>query len=248
VTDPGEHASSSAEPLERLLAVQALDTRTDQLRHRRQHLSERAELASRQAELSALAATVAEVEGRRHALVREQSRLEDEVAALEGRAIAADKTLYSGTVRAPRELQALQADIESIRRRQHDLEDRELDLMEQIEPLDKELAVHAASRAGLEAARADLTARIAAAEADIDTELTTVVADRAAAAAALPAELSAEYERLRSRLGGIGAARLTGNRCEGCHLTLSAMEVDAIRHQPPGAPVHCSECGRLLVR
>jgi uncharacterized protein len=231
-----------------LLDVQALDTRADQLRHRRQHLPERTELTARRGDLVSLTSTVDEIDGRRQALLRDQRRLEDEVAALGDRAIAADKTLYSGTVRAPRELQALQADIESIRRRQHDLEDRELDLMEQIEPLDAELAVHAVARAELEARVADLSTRIAAAEADIDAELATVVAERASAVADLPSELLEEYEHLRSRLGGIGAARLSGNRCEGCHLTLSAMEVDGIRHQLPGALVHCSECGRLLVR
>jgi hypothetical protein len=57
-----------------------------------------------------------------------------------------------------------------------------------------------------------------------------------------------EYEMLRTRLGGIGAARLEGGRCLGCNLSLSAVEVDRIRHEPPDAIVHCEECGRLLIR
>jgi predicted nucleic acid-binding Zn-ribbon protein len=64
----------------------------------------------------------------------------------------------------------------------------------------------------------------------------------------VPAELLAEYERLRKALGGIGVARLNGNRCEGCHLTLSAMDVDRIRHEPDDVLIHCEECGRLLLR
>ena len=57
-----------------------------------------------------------------------------------------------------------------------------------------------------------------------------------------------EYERLRSTYSGIGVARLIGNRCDGCHLTLPAVEVDRIRHLAADEPVHCTECGRLLVR
>ena len=43
-------------------------------------------------------------------------------------------------------------------------------------------------------------------------------------------------------------ARLSGNRCEGCHLTLSAVDVDRIRHLPPDEHAYCTECNRLLVR
>src|SRR5581483_8459813 len=145
-----------------------------------------------------------------------ERRLEDEIAMVASKAKAADQKLYSGTVNVPRELTALQDAIDSLHRRQRQLEDQELELMEQAEPL--------------EAALAELDAQ------------------RAALAAPVPGELLREYEGLRHALGGIGVARLAGNRCDGCHLTLSAVDVDRIRHEPPEAVVHCTECGRLLVR
>jgi uncharacterized protein len=52
---------------------------------------------------------------------------------------------------------------------------------------------------------------------------------------------------LRHDLGGIAVARLVGTNCGGCHLTLSAVELDRIRHEPGDAVVICEECGRLLV-
>ena len=63
----------------------------------------------------------------------------------------------------------------------------------------------------------------------------------------LDGELLAEYERLRRELGGVAVARLAGTSCGGCHLSLSAVEVDRIRKTPAGAMVHCEECGRILV-
>ena len=42
-------------------------------------------------------------------------------------------------------------------------------------------------------------------------------------------------------------ARLSGNRCEGCHLTMAAAEVERIKRSGPDEVAHCEECGRILV-
>ena len=82
----------------------------------------------------------------------------------------------------------------------------------------------------------------------IDAELAAEVEARTAAAEAVPPDLVSQYERLRTKLGGIGAARLVGNTCGGCHLALPATELDRIRHQPDDAVTLCDQCGRILVR
>ena len=58
----------------------------------------------------------------------------------------------------------------------------------------------------------------------------------------------AAYELTRTQMGGIGAARLLGNRCEGCHLEIPSAELEAVRRAPEDAVVTCPECGRILVR
>jgi len=234
--------------LDALLEVQSLDTIADQLQHRRAHMPERAELADRHAKLSDLEARAAEVQRERDAIAASEKRLEDEIAMVTEKAKQEDRRLYSGSVTVPRELTALQEEIASLQRRQRQLEDQELELMEQAEPLDAKLAELATSRDALDADAVSLSAAIAEAEAEIDGELADVVAKRAAAVDSIPSELLKEYQALRGALGGIGVARLTGNRCEGCHLTLSAVDVDRIRHEPDDALVHCTECSRLLVR
>src|SRR5438445_123736 len=90
--------------------------------------------------------------------------------------------------------------------------------------------------------------RLAEATEAIDAELAGELDARAIAAKAVPPDLLEQYERLRARLGGIGAARLVGNSCGGCHLTLPATELDRIRHLPPDAVALCDQCGRILVR
>lgn len=227
--------------------MQALDLTTDQLRHRRAHLPARTELEEVQSRLRALERAAGDVQAQRDELARNEKRLEDEITMVREKEVQTDKTLYSGSVNVPRELTALQEEIEALKKRQRQLEDQELELMEQAEPLDAELARFDTERAALDEHAVTLLARIAEDEAQIDAELATVVPQREEAVKAVPSELLDEYERLRHALGGIGVARLTGNRCEGCHLTLSAVDVDRIRHEPPGTVAHCTECNRILV-
>ena len=231
-----------------LLALQALDTGGDQLRHRREHLPERAELVARHQELAALERAAAEVQAQRDVLAGAEQHLEDEIKMVRAKAEADDKALYGGTVSALKDLRALQDEIASLGRRQRELEDQELELMEQAEPLDAELARSATARDEIDAAAAKLVAAIAEAEVAIDAELAELAARRSDLVAPVPADLLVEYDAKRKLAGGIAVAKLVGNRCEGCHLTLPAVDIDRIRHEPPDALVHCTECDRILVR
>jgi predicted nucleic acid-binding Zn-ribbon protein len=239
---------SVAAPLEVLLDLQAHDTRLDQLRHQRETLPPRARISALEAELAGLAATSAEVQGARDDVAREQKRIEDEVATIEAKAAEVNGTLYGGTVTSPRALQDLQADLESLQRRQRQLEDMVIEQMEAAEPLDERLAVlqadQSARAAELEEARRDLTAQ----EAEVDVQVDAVQGERDGLVAGVDPALLTEYETLRRQFGGVGVARLEGGRCLGCQLQLSAVERDRIKGLDPGALVHCEECGRLLVR
>ena len=96
--------------------------------------------------------------------------------------------------------------------------------------------------------REDAEMTLTAAAAEIDGEVAELEVRRSEVRDGVAGDLLDEYERLRSVSEGVAVAKLVGNRCEGCHLTLPAMEIDRIRHLPPDERVHCDECGRLLVR
>ncbi len=234
--------------LEQLLVVQAHDTTLDQLRHRRATLPEREVVTAAEAVIKGLAGPIGEVRARHDEVARDVKRLEDEASAAQAKADEVDAAMYSGTVTSPKELQAMQADLEQIRRHQRALEDRELEFMEQQEAVDADLA---ALGTQMEAAEADIVAAraaIDAAEAVIDEEIATESAARAEAASGIPETLLATYERCRAAAKGIGVARLVGQTCQGCRLTIPASEVDHMRHAADGDPVsHCDNCGAILV-
>ena len=234
--------------LDDLLAVQAIDTTLDQLRHRRTHLPERTELKDVEAKRKALADEHATAVTVRDEVAARQANLEKDIAASEARIVEIDKRMYSGEVTASRDLEAMTKEISSIRSRVSTLEDHALEAMDEREPLDAGVAELEQRDAGYVELGDRLRAAIAAAESEIDADVTREEAARTAAAASVPAELLAEYERLRTRLGGIGAARLEHGTCMGCRMKLPATELDRIKHQPPEALVHCDQCGRILVR
>src|SRR3954451_24715647 len=100
--------------LEDLLVVQEHDTAVDRLRHKLETLPEKARLAEVEQALAAVEGSIAEVGGRRDDVVRRQQRHEDELASVEDKIGEVDRRLYSGSINAPRELQAMQADVASM--------------------------------------------------------------------------------------------------------------------------------------
>ena len=142
----------------------------------------------------------------------------------------------------------MQTDLEQIRSHQRTLEDRELEFMEQQELIDGELG--ALDREVVAASTAIAAARTVIGEQEviIDAEIEAEIAQRAIETAEISDELLALYDRCHSQNRGAGVARLLGNTCQGCRLTIPASEVDRIRHAAPDAPVsHCDNCGAILV-
>ncbi|HEX8770171.1 MAG TPA: C4-type zinc ribbon domain-containing protein [Acidimicrobiales bacterium] len=231
-----------------LLHVQEHDTAADRLTHRRETLPEAARLNAVSDSIAAVEGVLAETVERRDAALKVERRLEDELGGVEAKIKDLETRLYSGQVGVIRELQALQADIESLRRRRAALEDEFLGAMGEREPIDEEVRALEAERERLDGEGSQLRATIAEAQASIEAELKVETEARAQAAAAVPADLLALYEQIRTKEDGIGAAALVNGRCGGCHLALPATELDRMKREPPDALVRCEQCGRILVR
>ncbi len=236
-----------AEQQETLIRVQSHDTLLDQLHHRADTLPERAELRAVEQRRAALAAELAQVQAQVDDLAGRQRQLEERIAAAAERRHAIEQRMRSGDVPSARDLQAMDHEVQQLGARQSQFEEEEMALLEEEEPLDALLAGHQAAAAALDADGERLRAAVAVAEQEIEATIAAEEALRAESAAGLPGDLAARYEVLRSRLGGVGAARLTGDRCDGCHLTLPSVDVERIRHLPPEAIATCPQCDRILV-
>ncbi|GAB3436945.1 zinc ribbon domain-containing protein [Flindersiella endophytica] len=231
-----------------MLQIQALDTRLDQLAHRRRSLPEAAEAERIATERAELEGKLGTVEVRLTDLAREQRKAEADVEQVRTRKARDEQRLQAGQVGSPKELEGLQHEIETLNRRQSDLEDVELEVMERLEEATTELADLQARQTELDAKLAEADQARDKAFAEIDGQAEEIRTDRAGRAASQPEDLMKLYERLRTSHNGVGAAELRQRRCEGCRMELDATFLSQVVTAPPDRVQRCEECGRILVR
>ncbi|WP_405013528.1 zinc ribbon domain-containing protein [Kitasatospora sp. NBC_01539] len=232
----------------RLLDLQAIDSRLDQLAHRRRTLPELAEIDKAAADHAALKDLVIAAQTQLSDTTREQTKAEQDVEQVRARAARNQQRMDSGAVTSPRDLENLQHETGSLAKRQADLEDVVLEVMERLESSESRVTELTARLEHSTVVLQEAEARRDAAYAEIDTDAAKVQRDREAVAVVIPADLLKLYVRLRQQQGGVGAARLQQRRCEGCRVEFAVSDLNAIKAEPRDAVVRCDNCGRILVR
>lgn len=228
-----------------LLELQSLDTALLRLRRRKQQLPEREALAGLQAEAAAAKEAFMAVQRELDTQTAEIARVEDDVETVRARRRRDDALLE--TTSSVKEIQALQNEVETLTRRQSELEDRELALMEANEATQASMKEASERLAVVDARRGELTAAISEQEQRIDADFAATVEKRKGVAAEVQGDLLDLYERTRAR-SGIGAARLRGNVSEGSNMALAPAELSDIRAAAPDEVVFCPQSGAILVR
>ena len=230
---------------QRLLELQQLDTALARLRRRRATLPEREQLAGLQGEAAAVKEAFMAVQRELDAQLADIARLEDDIETVRARRERDSALLAAST--SPKEAQALQAEFETLARRQSELEDRELELMEENESTQERFEAASRDLESVDGRREEIRASIVEAEAGIDAELQTLEGERAGLSAEVSGDLLELYERTRAR-GGVGAARLRGNISEGSNMALTPAELSGIRSAAADEVVLCPQSGAILVR
>jgi predicted nucleic acid-binding Zn-ribbon protein len=239
---------ASPEAQLRLLELADLDAELTRVEHRRRGLPEHAELDRLERHDRELRDELATLQAQEGDLKREQAKAEADVEQVRSRIDRDRARLDTGKVSSPRELENLQSEVESLHRRQSDLEEIVLDVMERRESVETRQREGTAELGSLGTEIEQVTARRDAALAEL-AEQTGKAADRRASVVAdEPADLVELYERLRAQHGGVGAAALRRGQCQGCHLTLNTVDLNAIRAAAEDEVVRCEECRRILVR
>jgi len=228
--------------------VQEHDTRLTQLDHRATHLPESAELAEVEARLRRSRDEVVAAETIASDLEDEQKRADRDVEQVRERRARDQELLDSGSIGDPKQLQSIQAELENLVRRQTDLEDVELEIMERVEGARAAVAQLTVERDEHAAQQESLAATVQAKLSEIAEERRGVEAERQEIAAGVAPELLALYDKIRGEHGGVGAAPLHRGACQGCRLTLPPTELEELRAAPADEVVRCEECRRILVR
>lgn len=242
-----EHARLGAvSDIEALRALMEADRWVDRVLAQRSHLPEISELNDTEVQLRALSRQLREsqdalapVRGAYEVAQRESERLRARVSGV-------GATLGASTANA-RELSALQGELSHLRELVSGAEDRELALMEQLEPLEEALTHVKVTAQPNVVRRAELKTIIESLQSSLDEELLSLRVLRTDKAAAVDAQLLVRYESALARVGVSGAAQVDSGRCDGCRIMLSPLDFDRWKTQLAGAYMVCAECGRLLL-
>lgn len=233
---------------ERLLDLQELDSRADQLRHQRGSLAEHAVLAELTQNRDRVRGQAQDARIAVADLTTEQDKVEADVEQVRARRRRDQQRLDDGLVGNPKDIQRMQQEMVSLERRVTSLEDGQIEVMERLEEAQVGLDKLTAELADLDARIAATSDSRAAKVAEIDRALSDLESSRGPVAAELPADLLGLYDRLRESRGGVGAALLRAGRCGGCMLDLDNAELATIRSAAADEVIRCEECTRILVR
>jgi len=240
-------ASAPASAQRRLLDVQALDTRVAQIQRARATIEQRDALRDTEAELVLAGDRAVAARTEASDIGREQTRAENDVQQVRTRIERDQKLMDSGSV-AAKELENLAHEIDSLRRRQSELEDVELEIMERLEDARSAAESFEADITRLTQTRDELASAVAAREAELDSEEQQVLTERATVVSEIPAELLALYDKIRADSGAIGAAMLQYGACQGCRISLPATELTRLRALDEDSVERCDNCRAILVR
>ncbi|KGN38996.1 zinc ribbon domain-containing protein [Knoellia subterranea] len=236
--DPGQQAT--------LLDLQALDTRLSQIAHARTTIPQLAEIADLEGKASLLDDQLVRSRTELGDVQRELIKAESDVQQVRDRATRDQQRLDSG-VGTAKDLTAIQHELESLGRRQAELEEVELEVMERVEAIQSDVAE-------LERGRSELTERLTRLEserdarlAELDTDEAQVSAPRGELVSGAGEALVALYDKIRAT-SGTGAAALRQRRCGGCQLELNPVALREIKAAPEDEVLRCEECRRILVR
>ncbi|WP_199033817.1 zinc ribbon domain-containing protein [Glycomyces salinus] len=230
----------------RLLELQAVDTTLTQLDQRRRKLEADDAVPAARRRIQALNDRVASLQADIADLDRDIKRIEQEVELVTKRAENDRSRMASGAA-APKELEGLQSELESLARRQNSLEDDELEYMERREGLEGELAESRSQAEEAERALAEAEADHAGKLERLKTETDDASSDRRALTIAIPDRLVELYERIHARQP-IAAAELVGRRCGSCRIEKSPADMAPIQAAPIDEVLRCEECNAILIR
>jgi predicted nucleic acid-binding Zn-ribbon protein len=224
---------------QQLYQLQELDLKLESSRHTIGQISsqigENAEVVNTRKKLAAAQEHLEE-------LKKEQRSVEWEIDDLTNKLAASEEELYSGRTSSPKELTNLQHEIDSLKAKRRQLEERTLDIMDHVEGATKQESVLHKELEGLEKEWQEQQQQLSADLERMKKSTATLEEERETLASGIDPAAIRSYEQLK-RLKGTAVARVEQGVCRGCRISLPVTELQRAKS---GELVRCSSCGRIL--
>ena len=232
-----------SETLTALYAVQQIDTRIQRAKRSQSTLDNGAEAEKESETARSIAAQ------KRAELHQVSGNLKDselKLETIETKRKNYQQKLYQGSMTNAKELANYEKEIEALGRQIADLDGRILELMELAEQAQENSTTADARAKQAEGHLTDTLASFRARYDELSLELSELTQQRRELVARVEDKtLLKRYEDIRAKAGGLGIAKLDGNACGGCHMTLPSTLVKLVKDSVQMQV--CDNCGRLLL-
>ena len=230
-----------------ILELQLLDNEIMQANTKLKSLPEIEQLLHIDKRITTATDELAVVKSEADQIALELRRGEVDVETVTDRIKKDEARLASGNA-TPKELEQLQHEVGTLKKRQESLEEIELEIMIRSDAITSRSNTLTTDLASLQTLKDEISGRLKTAT----DEINKVIADKNTArnlvANQIEKPLLELYEKIRAASGGVAAAALVGNKCNGCNLAINAVEMERIKSLSKDELLRCEECRRILVR
>lgn len=238
---------ASTEQQSLILELQLIDNEIMQANTKLKSLPEIEQLLHIEKRVTAANDEMAVVKSESDQIALELRRGEVDVETVTDRIKKDEARLSSGNA-TPKELEQLQHEVETLKKRQETLEEIELEIMIRNDAVIARKNTLTTDLTSLQTLKDEISGRLQSATDEINKVIADKNVARNAVAGKIEKPLLDLYEKIRGGGGGIGAAALVGNKCNGCNLAINAVEMERIKSLAKDELLRCEECRRILVR
>ncbi len=224
-----------------LYQLQLLDLELDKNEKR---LSEINEIISYSQDVKEIEQIVAEIESEKKKWQTKLKKIADEAHIIQEKIKNGEKSLYDGSIKNPKELQDVNIEIDSLKKRLLVLDEQQLEIMFSIEELDNQIDVHKQSLDILKKEKSAEKGILLAEAGEIEKSNRRITIEKDPILSQIEDEFFNIYEKLRKSKNKIAVSLIMDNACSMCGNGLPPMEVQKARSSAD--EIFCSVCKRFL--
>jgi hypothetical protein len=163
---------------------------------------------------------------------------------LRGKIDPLEQRLYQGSVHIPKELEDLQREVDSLKRRRSELDDQALEAMEVLEQTQQALADAERELQELTETSGAEQGELRGRQAHLEEEIVELEGRRSEQVARIDGSLLRLYDQLLDSRQRRAVAKVEGGSCQGCRISLPMNLLQ--RARSGSGVVQCSSCERIL--
>jgi hypothetical protein len=224
-----------------LYRLQQLDTRLAQIESRQKTI---AEALTSNAQLQEAKSILESTASRKQTVSRELKQKEKDASEKKIKIDQIESNLYAGNIHNPKELQGLQAELDSLKRNLASLEDQELQEMLAFDSLQDEYKIASENYTDILNRVAQENKELVIEQSNLQKEAERLTVERQATTQSIENKHLSLYNEIREQRHGIAVTTITDNSCDSCGAVLTPAQQQSAHHSHQ--LYRCPSCGRFI--